>query len=219
MASALFRHRPGDCYRRLCRTFTVTALTVDNATDASYNGTIHFSSSDSQAVLPTDATLVGGVGTFTVTFKTAGDQILTATDIAISSITGTTGITGGDPITVSPAAATHLGVNVWSNPIANSTFSFTVTAMDQFNNADTNYADTVHFSSTDSHAVLPADATLANGFGTFDATFSTVGTQTLTATDTAQSGINGSSSVTVIAGIPTSTALSVSASPGLLANR
>ena len=89
-------------------TFTVTTLTNSNVTDTSYNGTIHFSSSDSQAVLPADTALVDGVGTFTVTFGTAGCQMLTATDTAISSITGTTGITGGDPITVSPAAATHL---------------------------------------------------------------------------------------------------------------
>ena len=158
--------------------------------------------------------VVGGVGTFTVTFGTAGCQLLTATDSAISSITGTTGITGGDPITVSPAAATHLSVSVWSNPIKNSTFSFTVTALDQFNNTVPNYADTVHFTSTDTHAVLPADAVLANGIGTFNATFATVGSQTLTATDTAHFGISGSSSVTVIAGIPTSTALSVSTTSG-----
>jgi N-acetylneuraminic acid mutarotase/ribosomal protein S11 len=195
-------------------TFTVTTLTNSSVTDSSYNGTIHFSSSDSQAVLPADTALVDGVGTFTVTFGTAGCQMLTATDTAISSITGTTGITGGDPITVSPAAATHMGVSVWSNPIKNGPFSFTVTAMDQFNNTDPNYAGTVHFTSTDGQAVLPADATLTNGVGSFNATFATVGSQTLTATDTANAGISGGSSVTVIAGIPTSTALSVSATSG-----
>ena len=57
--------------------------------------------------------------------------------------------------------------------------------MDQFNNTDTNYAGTVHFSSTDAQAVLPADATLASGVGTFNGTFATPGSQTLTATDTA----------------------------------
>ena len=105
-------------------TFTVTASTYGSVTDASYNGTIHFRSTDPQAVLPADAALVNGVGTFTVTFGTAGCQLLTATDTTISSITGTTGISGGDPIAVSPAAATDLSVNVWSNPIKNSEFSF-----------------------------------------------------------------------------------------------
>ena len=136
-------------------TFTVTALMPDNTVDTSYAGTIHFTSSDSQAVLPADATLVDGTGTFTVIFGTAGSQMVTATDTVLSSITGTSGITGGDPIAVSPAAATHLGVNVWSNPIANSTFSFTVTALDQFNNTDTNYVGTVHFSSSDSPGRAP----------------------------------------------------------------
>ena len=47
--------------------------------------------------------------------------------------------------------------------------------MDQFNNTDPNYADTVHFTSTDGQAVLPTDATLTNGVGSFNATFATVG--------------------------------------------
>ncbi|HYV35936.1 MAG TPA: peptidoglycan DD-metalloendopeptidase family protein, partial [Gemmataceae bacterium] len=191
-------------------TFTVTALTSSNATDTTYNGTVHFSSSDSQAVLPADATLVGGVGTFSVTFGTAGLQMLTATDTLIGSITGTTGITGGDPINVTPAAATHLSVNVFSNPVAGSNFSFNVTAVDQFNNTDTNYIGTVHFSSTDAQAALPADATLTNGFGNFNGILNTPGSQTLTAADTATSSINGSSAVTVVVGIPTSMALGVS---------
>ena len=63
-------------------------------------------------------------------------------------------------------------------PDQNSAFSFTVTALDQFNNTDPNYAGTVHFTSTDAHAVLPADAMLTNGVGTFNATFATVGGQT-----------------------------------------
>ena len=90
-------------------TFTVTALMLDNTVDTSYTGTIHFSSSDSQAVLPADATLVDGVGTFTVTFGTAGDQTLTATDTLMSSITGTSGITGGNTITVSSGGGDPLG--------------------------------------------------------------------------------------------------------------
>ena len=192
-------------------TFTVTALTYGNLTDTSYNGTIHFTSSDTQAVLPADAALAAGVGTFTVTFGTAGCQTLTATDVAIGSITGTTGLMGGDPVTVSPAAATHLGVSVWSNPIRNSAFSFTVTALDQFNNTSATYAGKVHFTSSDTQATLPADAKLASGIGTFNATLAAVGSQTLTATDTANAGITGGTPVTVIAGIPTSTALSVSA--------
>ena len=39
---------------------------------------------------------------------------------------------------------------------------------------------------------MPANATLTNGVGTFTAILKTAGSQTLTATDTANSGITGS---------------------------
>src|SRR5207244_1832539 len=58
-------------------------------TAAGYAGTVHFTSSDAQAVLPADSTLTKGVGTFSATLKTAGTQSITATDTVTSSITGT----------------------------------------------------------------------------------------------------------------------------------
>jgi len=42
-------------------------------------------------------------------------------------------------------------------------------------------------------AALPGNSTLTNGAGTFSATLNTPGSQTLTATDTANSGISGAS--------------------------
>src|SRR5439155_610967 len=70
-------------------------------------------------------------------------------------------------------------------------FSFTVTAQDQFNNTATSYGGTVHFSTTDGQAVLPANSTLTNGVGTFSATLETAGSQPITATDTVFSSITG----------------------------
>ena len=48
---------------------------------------------------------------------------------------------------------------------AGSAFTFTVTAEDPYNNTATGYAGTVHFTSSDAAAVLPANATLTNGSG------------------------------------------------------
>jgi len=79
-------------------------------------------------------------------------------------------------------------------------FSFTVTARDVFNNVATGYAGTVHITSTDGAAVLPANSTLTSGVKTFvsGATLKTAGSQTITATDTVTAGITGtSSSITV----------------------
>lgn len=68
-----------------------------------------------------------------------------------------------------------------------------MTALDQFNNTATGYAGTVHFTSTDGLATLPANSTLTNGVGTFSATLRTAGNQTITATDTVTASITGTS--------------------------
>ena len=56
-----------------------------------YTGTVHFTSSDSQAMLPANYTIhPRGAGTFSfsATLKTAGNQSITATDTTTASITG-----------------------------------------------------------------------------------------------------------------------------------
>jgi hypothetical protein len=68
----------------------------------------------------------------------------------------------------------------------------TVTAYDTYGNVATGYAGTVHFTSSDAQATLPANTTLTNGTGTFSATLKTAGTQSITATDTVTSSITGS---------------------------
>ena len=73
---------------------TVTAEDQYGNTDPNYAGTIHLTSSDSQAVFGPDSTLTNGVGTFDATLKTATTNgRITATDTTTSSITGSqTGI-------------------------------------------------------------------------------------------------------------------------------
>ncbi len=84
----------------------MTALDASGSTATGYTGTVHFTSSDGQAVLPANATLTNGVGTFSVTLETAGNQTVTATDTTTSSITGTS-----NTIAVAAAAATHFSVS------------------------------------------------------------------------------------------------------------
>ena len=52
-------------------TFTVTAEDAYGNTTPAYAGTVKFTSSDAQAVLPSSATLVNGVGSFGATPRTA----------------------------------------------------------------------------------------------------------------------------------------------------
>src|SRR5262249_61609743 len=85
---------------------------------------------------------------------------------------------------VRAAAATHFSVSGPSSATAGNAFSYTVTAQDQFNNTATGYGGTVHFTSTDGAAVLPANGTLTNGASPFNATLRTAGSQTITDPDT-----------------------------------
>jgi hypothetical protein len=104
--------------------------------------------------------------------------------------------------------ATHFVLSGPAGATGGTAFTFTVTALDAGNSIATSYAGTIHFTSTDAGATLPADATLTSGAGSFSATLQTAGSQTITATDVA-SAITGTSSgitVTVPAAAPPSIA-------------
>ncbi len=72
---------------------TVTAQDASGNTDTAYTGTIHFTSTDNQATLPTDYTFVAGdngTHTFSLTLRTPGNQAITVTDTANSTLNGST---------------------------------------------------------------------------------------------------------------------------------
>jgi hypothetical protein len=73
-------------------TLAVTARDSTNAVVTGYSGTVHFTSSDSAAVLPPDSKLVKGTGTFSATLATAGFQTISVTDTTVSSLRGTLGV-------------------------------------------------------------------------------------------------------------------------------
>src|SRR5262249_30340335 len=144
-------------------------------------------------VLPADATLTNGVGTFSETLKTAGSETITATDTVTSSITGTS-----NSEVVSPTAATHFAVTLPATGTAGVADSFTVTALDDFGIVATASSVTVFSRPRLVRSVLPADATLTNGVGTFSETFGTAGNETITATDTVTPAITGTSNSEVV---------------------
>ena len=157
--------------------FSVTALDASNAVVGTYAGTVQFTSSDGHAVLPVSSKLTNGAATFSATLKTAGPQTITqVTDAATPSIAGTSRL-----INVGAAGTPHLSVMASATAVSGTAFSFTVTALDASNNVDTGYSGTVHFTSTDGQATLPANSTLTNGTANFSATLKTSGKQTITA--------------------------------------
>ncbi len=171
-------------------TFTVTAKDAFGNTVPTYTGTVHFTSSDPQAILPADAPLTNGTGTFSATLRTTGTQALTAADTQNSTIKGSQ--TG---IRVNTAPSTLVVAGFPTSITAGVPGTFTVTAKDRFGNTVTTYTGTVHFSSSDRQAALPADYIFTaadQGSHTFSATLKTVGIQALAATDTQIAGLTGS---------------------------
>jgi hypothetical protein len=200
----------------VAHSFPVTAYDAYQNVVTGYTGTVHFTSSDSTAVLPADYPFQAsdhGTHTFVASLKKAGTWALRATDAAHGSITGLV-----SSIAVSPAAASTFAVSFPTTTTAGSAQSFVVTAKDPYGNIATGYTGTVHFTSSDSSASLPADypfVTSDAGTHTFSATFKRAGSQALRATDTAHASITGlqtgitvnsaAAAKVVVSGYPTST--------------
>ncbi|MHB1561204.1 MAG: S8 family serine peptidase, partial [Isosphaeraceae bacterium] len=194
---------------------TVTALAPGGGTDTGYLGTVDFTSTDAQAGLPSQYTFKAsdaGVHTFNVTIETAGFQTVTATDTSSPAISGSE-----ENILVAPTTAASLTLTGFpTTDNAGAAQTFTVTAHDRFGNVATGYVGTLHFTSSDARATLPANSTITpedQGTATFQATLGTLGAQSITATDTSNSSLTASESgITVqpgaavsfqVAGFPT----------------
>ncbi len=185
--------------------YEVTALDSLGNIALGYNGTVHFASSDTQAFVPADATLTGGIGYFAAVLRTAGSDTLTAVD------SGNSAITGSATIAVSAASASHFAVSAPAYAVTGTPFLVTVTAEDAFGNTAADYRGTVQIGSSDTAAAIPPNSTLMAGVGVFTVTLKSPGSQTITATDTTASSLTGTSNGIVSRGLtvasltPTST--------------
>jgi hypothetical protein len=97
-------------------------------------------------------------------------------------------------------AATQLQITAPASVTAGTSFTITVTALTAGNGLDGLYTGTVHFSSSDGLAGLPANYTFTKadmGSHTFSVTLNSTGTQTVTVKDKAHKTIEGTASVTV----------------------
>jgi hypothetical protein len=89
-ATSLFVGAPSLAIVGKAFSFTVTAFDKLGVLVTNYPGTVTFTSTDGQAILPANSPLTNGTGsaTFSATLNTAGSQTITATDIATASLTG-----------------------------------------------------------------------------------------------------------------------------------
>jgi ELWxxDGT repeat protein len=175
-------------------TFVVTAEDAYGNIATDYAGTVHFTSSDAKATLPSNYTFTAadaGKHTFSATLFTADTQSISATDTTTASISGT-----DSGITVKPAAASKFVLTGPSSVTAGVPFRLTLTVVDAYGNVVTGYLGTVHFSSTDGTAVLPANYTFSatdQGVHTFTGlVLHRKGQQKVTVTDTLNSSLTAS---------------------------
>ena len=141
-------------------TGTVTAKDTYGNTVKDYTGTVHFTASGSGATRPADYTFSAsdaGVKQFDFTLRTAGSNTLTVMDSAA-------GLSATASVTVTSRPAAKLVLTAPAGPFtAGVTFSVDVEAQDAAGDVVTDYTGTVHFSSSDPLAGLPADATFTAG--------------------------------------------------------
>ena len=169
---------------------------VDNASSAVTLSVVGLAS-----VGPFTVAAVNGVATFdTVRIDVAGKGYkLQATAGSLTAATSTA-------FDIAPAAAASLTLTgLPANVTAGAAQSLTVEARDAFNNVATGYTGTVHFSSTDTAASLPADTTFATtdaGRKSVSVTFKTVGNPSVTVQDVARPTLTATASTTVAQGTP-----------------
>jgi hypothetical protein len=157
------------------------------------------------------ASAVGGVATFAnlSVNQTGTGYTLTAAD---ESLTGAT----SSAFNIVYAPVDHLALTLTSaNVTAGAAFNVTVTAEDASNNTVPTYTGTIHFTSSDPQAPVPAgDLSITNGVGQASAVLDTAGGQTIAATDTktpsltATSGtltVSATAASQLILGVPAST--------------
>jgi subtilisin-like proprotein convertase family protein len=166
---------------------TVRVTDAFGNTAAGFRGTVTFTSTDKQAVLPAITFGAGDAGqkTATLSLRTAGDQTVTAQpDGGLAPVsTGTK---------VLAATASSFTVTGFPPTIAQGRANTVkVLATDAFGNPATDYTGTVLFTSSDSQAQLPANAAVTNGVGTFTVTLNTLGTQSIGVTDSANPRLAG----------------------------
>jgi hypothetical protein len=181
----------------------VSALDAADRQVPAYRGTVAFTSTDPQALLPASYTYTAadaGAHDFNLTLKTAGTQTVAVRDVTTGALVSRF------TVTVAAGAADHFAVTTTAaNPdVAGTPFDVTVTVQDAYGNTIPGYTGTVHFSSADPYpAALPADyAFTAADAGTHTfaagATLFTAGPEDVTAADAA-SGLSGTTTVTVLA--------------------
>jgi hypothetical protein len=189
---------------------TVVATDAFGNQVSGYRGKVKFTSTDTQAGLPTDYTFTAadnGSHTFNVVLKTVtpNGTVWSFNVVDASNASSLATITNFE---VNNAAASKIVLNVPSNITAGTPFALKISVFDAFGNKVKNYFGTVRITSSVATPGLPLDYTFTTddaGAASVNVTLTTVAKQTLTVTDTSISGLIATVTADVRAGTTTTT--------------
>ena len=179
------------------QTLTVTAEAVDafgNVATGYDRASARVTSSDVRASLPSTLSFTSGVSQpFPLTFASAGTQTITLTDTKNASPTGSIQVT----VLVGAVAKYGFGGLSASTKSGQAT-TFNIVAQDAYGNTVTGYSGSAQVTTSDAKAVLPSNPSFGSGVATgVSVTFKTNGAQTLTATDSTNPSLTGTTTLIV----------------------
>jgi uncharacterized protein YkuJ/predicted RNA-binding protein YlqC (UPF0109 family) len=203
-------------------TVLIVPLDAQNNPVPNYSGTVDLASSPDKAVftqngqtitsisfVPVPAAILAGLANpvpnpvaFQVTFATPSQplQTITATDSVTATLTGSATTT-----VTAPAVATHFILTMPPQVPTGVAVLVQITALDANNHFVPNYDGTVNLTSSPGTAVFSQNGqtvtsiVLNQGSATFDVTLSTLGSDTITATDSGNFSITGTVTTSVMA--------------------
>jgi hypothetical protein len=201
-------------YAGTSMTVTLTARDPNGAVVSGYSGDVQLkeiTSFGDGRVSPVSVTLASGTWTGPVTMYRADETSINRGNVNLYAWIANAPAKNGtsDPFTVHPGTAARLQIVVpGQTPLpgsvsgltgtpasqsAGQSFSVGVYATDNWWNQVPS-GDVARITSSDGAATLPASGALTNGYRAFNVTLGTVGTQTLTASDQTNSGIQSMTS-------------------------
>ncbi len=172
----------------------LVALDATNHPVSSFTDTADITSSDGSATLSASSvTFKNGFASLQVTFGTSASQTVTATDVDSTLVgTGTTNVGA-------PDVATHLAVVLPPTVGEGQIAVVKVAALDAQNHIVLSYKGTDTVTTSDGAATLSATTlTFSGGTASFQETFGTLGSESVTVTDNSIATLAGTASTTVV---------------------
>ena len=176
---------------------SISALDANGNAVTDFRGIVHLTASDLRTAGQTFVFSAADAGVHAVPtglmLYSAGAQTLNVNGLGLAAGAATVNVVAG--------AATRFTIASAATTVAGQDVALTLVASDAYGNAATNFVGTVHFTSSDARATLPADYTFTAadaGTHAFGATLATSGYQTIRVTDPANAAAFGQTQYIIV---------------------